>query len=565
MKKSAGNTPPSPRDNPGAFREETTGIVDSRYVHVVCPICQSKRLHYAFSAKNFRVVRCDDCGLMLLNPQPTEKELGEINMADSFLAGETARDYNRISEMKRAAARDRLATLANYRSQQKGVLLEIGCGCGEFLGEALALGYEITGVEYSPSIAENARQQLGDRATIYCGELANAQIKKGTIDVCVLDDVLEHMREPVALLSAIRELLKPDGILMIVTPSLDAWSAKLMRQNWKEFKPERLFYFDRNTLQHALFQTGYHHIVIRSAWKILSIDNIAHHFERFPVPVVSAMVSVLSFLTPRFIWEQKVKVVAGGMLMLARVATLPERRTLSIIVPAYNEESTLPVLMNSLLQKKFSGLEVEIVVVESNSTDSTRQIALQYKDQPRVHLILEDRPRGKGYAVRQGLLHASGDFILIQDADLEYDLEDYDVLLEPLLQGREAFVLGARHGANAWKMRSFSGQPGLSLGLNLGHWFFCTLINILLGLRLRDPFTMYKVFRRDCLFGLTFECDRFDFDFELVIKMVRKGFVPLEIPVNYRSRSFKEGKKVRIWRDPWTWVWAAFKSRFGKM
>ncbi len=168
---------------------------------------------------------------------------------------------------------------------------------------------------------------------------------------------------------------------------------------------------------------------------------------------------------------------------------------------------------------------------------------------------MEERPRGKGHAVRTGLNAATGDYILIQDADLEYDLEDYDALLEHLLAARSAFVLGSRHGGrNVLKMRRFAGQLGLSLFLNFGHWFFTALVNGLFFQRLRDPFTMFKVFRRDCLYGLVFECNRFDFDFELLVKLVRKGYRPVELPVNYRSRSFREGKKVRMFRDPLNWL-----------
>jgi glycosyltransferase involved in cell wall biosynthesis len=183
-----------------------------------------------------------------------------------------------------------------------------------------------------------------------------------------------------------------------------------------------------------------------------------------------------------------------------------------------------------------------------------------------VKLILEEQPRGKGFAVRTGLKAATGDYVLIQDADLEYDLEDYDGLLEPLVAGRTAFALGSRHGGrNVWKMRQFTGQHGLSLFVNLGHRFFATLINVLFFQRLRDPFTMFKVFRRDCLYALEFECDRFDFDFELLIKLIRKGFHPIELPVNYRSRSFKEGKKVRMFRDPLTWLRTLAWLRFVKI
>jgi hypothetical protein len=114
-------------------------------------------------------------------------------------------------------------------------------------------------------------------------------------------------------------------------------------------------------------------------------------------------------------------------------------------------------------------------------------------------------------------------------------------------------------------MRQFNEQLFQGFILNIGHWFFTGLIDLFFGLKLKDPFTMYKVFRRDCLYGLTFECNRFDFDWELLIKLVRKGYKPIEIPVNYRSRSFKQGKKVSMLRDPWTWLRALVKYRFSKM
>ena len=210
-------------------------------------------------------------------------------------------------------------------------------------------------------------------------------------------------------------------------------------------------------------------------------------------------------------------------------------------------------------------MDIDLVVVESNSTDGTRDLVAKYATHPRVTVVWEDRPSGKGHAVRAGLERAHGDYVLIQDADLEYDLEDYEALLEPLLGGRAAFVLGARHGGVAWKMRQFTGQPLLSALMNTAHRFFTFLVNALYGARMRDPFTMYKVFRRDCLCGLRFECDRFDFDFELVIKFLQKGYKPLEIPVNYRSRSFAEGKKVSFLRDPLTWLRALAKFRLSKV
>ncbi len=206
-----------------------------------------------------------------------------------------------------------------------------------------------------------------------------------------------------------------------------------------------------------------------------------------------------------------------------------------------------------------------MIIIESHSTDGSREVVEAYRDHPRVRLILEESPRGKGRAVRAGLAAARGDIILIQDADLEYDLADYEELVAPIVSGRQSFVLGSRHGEGGWAIRKFNDQPVQALVLNLAHWTFTLMLNASLGIWLRDPFTMYKVFRRECLDGLTFECDRFDFDWELLIKLVRKGHRPIEIPVTYRSRSFKEGKKVALFRDPVTWMRALVKWRFAKL
>jgi glycosyltransferase involved in cell wall biosynthesis len=244
---------------------------------------------------------------------------------------------------------------------------------------------------------------------------------------------------------------------------------------------------------------------------------------------------------------------------------LPTPCVLSVIVPVFNEHPTVREALDALLAKEIPGFVIEIIIVESNSTDGSRDIVLGYRAHPRVKLVLEDRPCGKGHAVRAGFALAAGDILLIQDADLEYDLADYEELLSPIATGRQTFVLGSRHGPGGWAIRQFDDQPLHAFALNLAHWMFTLMINLSLGIWLRDPFTMYKVFRRDCLENLTFECNRFDFDFELLIKLIRKGHRPIEIPVNYRSRSFKEGKKIRMFRDPLTWLWAWAKARFGPL
>ena len=527
---------------------------DENQLVKTCLVCNGPRVYYLFSTSAYRVVRCDDCGLVFLNPQPGDGELSRIYGADYFLGSDTEAGRQAVSEIKQATARLYLAESCRYSGLKKGCLLEVGCGDGDFLVTAEAEGWQVTGVEYSIAACEKARSRL-KHGDVRVGELAQAMLMSEQFDFCVLSDVIEHVRDPLAFLREIHRVLKPGGTLFIATPDIGSWSARLMKQKWMEFKTEHLVYFDRHTLQTALIKSGFRNVIVAAGWKILSFDYVRLHFERFPVPVVTPLINFFVRILPRLMQVKHRRLAASGMMLFARKAEVPPQAVLSVIVPAFNEAKTFGALMAALMQKELSNLQLEIIVVESNSTDGTREIALKFQNHPRVKLILEDQPRGKGHAVRAGLQAATGDYVLIQDADLEYDLEDYDCLLEPLVAGRSAFVLGSRHGGrNVWKMRQFTGQRGLSLFVNLGHWFFSTLINLLFWQRLRDPFTMFKVFRRDCLYGLEFECNRFDFDFELLIKLIRKGYQPVELPVNYRSRSFKEGKKVRMFRDPLNWL-----------
>jgi glycosyltransferase involved in cell wall biosynthesis len=237
---------------------------------------------------------------------------------------------------------------------------------------------------------------------------------------------------------------------------------------------------------------------------------------------------------------------------------------LTVIIAAYNEAKSIKHILDQILKKEIENINLKIIIVESKSNDGTREIVQDYanKYQDKIKAIYQDKPLGKGNAVREGLACVKKGFVLFQDADDEYDVDDYEPLLLPLIEGRANFVLGSRHASGNWNMREFKDQPFRAFLLNCGHWFFTYLINIIYLVNLRDPFTMYKVFKIECINGISFECDRFDFDHEFVIKLIRTGNIPIEIPVKYKSRSFAEGKKVRIFQDPLTWIKAIIKYRF---
>jgi hypothetical protein len=323
----------------------------------------------------------------------------------------------------------------------------------------------------------------------------------------------------------------------------------------------------REQLAKVFFRAGYESPLIWASGDILLRENRRSGFLTRLLPY-----QALGF-PPSFglsdlekIADQKGRLVAVGV---RGQQAIPDKRNwkISVVLPAFNEARTIDIVLERILAKKIPGVTIEVCIVESNSTDGTREKVLTYQGHPQVKTVLEERPRGKGHAVRAGLQQSSGDIVIIQDADLEYDINDYEKLIDPIRSYRASFVLGSRHSAeeSAWHVRSFEGQQNIAAIMNFGHIFFTWFLNFMFRQQLRDPFTMFKVFRRDAIQTLHLECNRFDFDHELVGKLVRVGRLPMEINVKYVSRSFDEGKKVAFFRDPPTWIKACIKHRFSQL
>jgi glycosyltransferase involved in cell wall biosynthesis len=258
------------------------------------------------------------------------------------------------------------------------------------------------------------------------------------------------------------------------------------------------------------------------------------------------------------------RVASGREVVFFAPAAIDSVDRLSVIVPVYNEERYVRDVIEALLAKDLP-IEREIVVVESNSADSSRAIVRSFEDHPAIKTIYQDEPRGKGNAVRAALEVASGTIILIQDADFEYDLDDYDALLEPILQRRTSFVLGSRSlGLDDWKVRRYATSPVKSMLTNLAQVAFAKTFNLIYQQKVTDINTMLKVFRRECIQGCHLEGDGFSLDIELVCKIVRNGFAPLEVPVNYVARGYDEGKKI-YFLDAYPSYRELFRCRFGRI
>ncbi|MEO8842362.1 MAG: glycosyltransferase family 2 protein [Kofleriaceae bacterium] len=214
---------------------------------------------------------------------------------------------------------------------------------------------------------------------------------------------------------------------------------------------------------------------------------------------------------------------------------------LSIVIPVYNEERWVAALLDRVLAADSCGLAKELVVVDDSSTDGTRDILEAYVARhPEIKLVRQEPNRGKGAALRRGFAEASGDLILIQDADLEYDPKEYPGLLAPILDGRADVVLGSR----------FLGGPHRVLFYwhSVGNKALTMLSNMFTNLNLTDMETCYKVFRAPLIKTITLEQDRFGFEPEVVAKVARAGARIYEVPISYAGRTYEEGKKIS-WRD----------------
>jgi glycosyltransferase involved in cell wall biosynthesis len=239
--------------------------------------------------------------------------------------------------------------------------------------------------------------------------------------------------------------------------------------------------------------------------------------------------------------------------MAARDETaVPKLRKLSVIVPVFNERNTLVELLRRMRAVELpDGIESEIIVVDDGSSDGTRDILRQLGDST-VRVVMHDVNRGKGAAVRTGFQHATGEFILVQDADLEYDPEDWPKLLAPVLRGRARVVYGSR----------FTGERRNMLLLHwIGNRFLSLTTNVLYNTTLSDMETCYKLLERSLIEDLQLQSNKFDIEPEITAKVLKRGIRIYEVPISYSGREFDEGKKI-TWRDGFSALWTLVKYRF---
>jgi glycosyltransferase involved in cell wall biosynthesis len=239
---------------------------------------------------------------------------------------------------------------------------------------------------------------------------------------------------------------------------------------------------------------------------------------------------------------------------------------LSVVVPVYNEVDTIAEILRRVRAVDLTvpvgfgaeagsvvEFELEIVVVDDGSTDGSRELLQQLNQDAQTNVFWHEQNQGKGAAVRTGLEHATGEIMLIQDADLEYDPRDYPALLQPILENRSEVVYGSRFRGGPTKAMFFWHM--------VGNHFLTLVTNVLYDSILSDMETCYKVFTREVSEQLDLKASGWGFDPEITAQILKLGYRIYEVPITYTGREFEEGKKIG-WRDGLTVLWTLLKYRF---
>jgi dolichol-phosphate mannosyltransferase len=222
---------------------------------------------------------------------------------------------------------------------------------------------------------------------------------------------------------------------------------------------------------------------------------------------------------------------------------------LSVIMPVFNERRTIGLILEKV---RAVPIEKEIIVVDGGSFDGTRELLKAEEAKPDTRVIYEPERRGRGRAIKEGLLAARGEIVIFQDADLELDPSDYPALIAPLELGAADVVFGSRF---------LKGRPLMTFMQYWGNRVINIAVNLLYGTRLTDVETCYQVFRREALAGMELENNHFAFTVELTVKLIKRGCRIQEIPIQYIPRGRLEGKKI-YWGDGFVSLWTLIKHRF---
>jgi 2-polyprenyl-3-methyl-5-hydroxy-6-metoxy-1,4-benzoquinol methylase len=487
---------------------------------------------------------------MVIDPFPSETQLHSIYNESYYKNSKlTSSDENhiygyfdyiseRINKQKGYAKVCRRIRKYQATDIQNASLLDYGCGLGHFLDSAYEYDFKVAGVEFNPFAVEYIQKRyrypiLSDGEYERSGE---------RYDVITVFDVIEHVRNPFTLLKDISGRLHDNGLVVVSTTDAGSLTSRMLGRRLEDFRRirEHLFFFNRRNLSEILIQNDF---------EILEISSLGHSFEiallasrlKNALPVLGGLLNALLFAFP-FLKSMSIYLNPRTKFIIyarKKYKPLPDDRpdkTISIIMPVYNEWLYIEKVIEKLLAVDI-GLKKEIIIVNDGSTDQTSEKLKRYEDHPSIR-VFHKKNEGKGSAVALGIAKSTGDFVIIQDADLEYNPEDIKTLLDTMYKAEARAVYGTRYMGQRRRTGYFVNT--------LANNFLTFLANFINNLNLTDMETGYKLFHGPVIRSIKITAKGFDFEPEVTCKIARLKIPIYETPISYNARTYYEGKKIKF-------------------
>ena len=521
-----------------------------------CAHCGSRRsrVRYSFADVDKVIRECAACHLMVLDPFPSEEELHAVYNEGYFENDQLTKsdvshvygyvDYisERINKQRNYTPLCRTLRGLVFPASAPPRLLDYGCGLGFFLDTAFEAGFEPNGVEFNDYALDYIHHRYAYRA-VHFRDLDPTE----RYDVVTMFDVIEHLRDPIGTIASIRGLLADNGVLVMTTMDSTSFVSRIMGKRLEDFRriSEHLFFFSRSNLAS---------ILIKEKFQILKVASHGHSFElrllalrlRTVLPVVGVpllgLIKLLPFLGRWSLYlDPRTKFIIYARKQRELRPVPPQASVLSIVVPVFNEAATIERVLDALLALD-AGVRKEIVVVDDGSTDETGEILGRYESSGRIRVICQPQNRGKGAALAAGIAATRGHYVVIQDADTEYDPADIPTLLKVMAESGALVVYGSRFSGRYRRTGAF--LP------TVANRILTWVSNLVNNANLSDVMTGYKLFDGNLVRSLNLRSSGFEIEAEMTCRVARIGVPIVEAPITYNARTYLEGKKIRA-RDGW--------------
>ncbi len=485
-----------------------------------------------------KIVRCMSCHLVYAIPKESLQAIRKDyeSMVDpEYLAEEKGR---------RAQARSILDLIARYKNV--GTILDIGCGPAFFLDEAKKSGWQAQGVDLSGWSKDYAQKSFGISVTK--GSLDEAHFPGRTFDVVVMNDFIEHVENPSAVLTEVRRILKNDGVIYLSTPDINSFLSRLLKAKWWGINKYHLFYFSRITLEKMFHQVGFKSVKYSPYPRIFSWSYWVTRLKAYPawISIIPSLFSQLSFVQNmqfKVILHDQIGVIAKKTSRLDSLVTdeIKDEKPVNpmkviVVLPAYNAEKTLARTVADIPRNVVQ----EIILVDDKSTDRTVQIARE------LGLTVFEHDRNRGYGANQKTcyqkaLEMGADVAVMCHPDYQYDPRTIGQLVEPILKGKADAVFGSR------MMKGGALEGGMPLWKHNANILLTAFENVVLGTYLSEYHSGFRAYSAHALRQIHFDrnADGFIFDTEIIVQLHVQHLKIEEIPI--RTRYFEEASSIKIW------------------